>query len=122
VIKNIEKLPEFKFAANRLSPDLAMTVGPKEWSTALLHHGRCYLSVPVYVDRADRLEMWHIFLVNKSGRVVYVQDADGEYINIRVWRKRENQKQAHLGMRVAHAPRVASATNDPAISALRRSA
>jgi hypothetical protein len=48
--------------------------------------GRCFWSVTVYANRSDRLELWNVFYVNKSGAVRYVSNQDGEPTLLTVWR------------------------------------
>jgi len=52
----------------------------------ILVNGKCYWSVSVYADRPERLELWHIFYVRLSSRVVLIQDSEGDPISLKKWR------------------------------------
>ncbi len=51
--------------------------------------GRCYWSVSVYANRPERLELWHIFYVEASGKRLLVQDPiSGDTISLQKWRSK----------------------------------
>ena len=54
----------------------------------VLVKGKCYWSVSVYADRADRLELWHVFLVRRSSARVLIENTEGERVPLAQWRKR----------------------------------
>ncbi len=54
-----------------------------------LDDGRCYWSVSVYANRPERLELWHIFYVEASGKRLLVQDPiSGDTISLQKWRSK----------------------------------
>jgi hypothetical protein len=51
--------------------------------------GRCYWSVSVYVNRPERLELWHTFYVESEGKRLLVQDPTSDSaISLQKWRSK----------------------------------
>lgn len=82
----IGKLPEFRKTATGLPPERHMVVGSGPMLSVLSIGASCFVSVPVYVDHGDRLELWHVFLLDTQGRVSHIQDLDGNYVTLKRWR------------------------------------
>jgi hypothetical protein len=72
------------------SPDRLM-IGPLVTISEYKYRDTCLVSVPVRVDHGDRLEMWHIFLIDVRGKVVGLESLDGSFIDITHWHKNEKQ-------------------------------
>jgi hypothetical protein len=79
----VRQLPEYRAWSSTHSFPVAFGAPMDE---EVLVEGTCYWSVSVYADRPERLELWHIFYVRLSSRVVLVQDAEGDPISLKKWR------------------------------------
>ncbi len=54
--------------------------------------GRCFWSVSVYVNRPERLELWHTFYVQADGKRLLVQDPiSGTAISLQKWRSKTDK-------------------------------
>lgn len=90
-MKSIAKLPEYSRIKKRLmSKGKHNTI---QFHSALDHQyeaedGKCYWQVSVHENWEDenRFPSWHSFLVDRSGRVKFVTDLEGNYISLHQWR------------------------------------
>jgi hypothetical protein len=80
----VERLDEFKaWRASHAFP-VAFSLG--ETTTAQVR-AECYWQVPVYADRPERFELWHIFYVSSRRDKMLVMDLNGEPETLAAWRK-----------------------------------
>ncbi len=83
----VEKLDEFK--AWRASHSFPVAFSLVKNATIRLN-ARCYWEVPVYADRPERFELWHIFYVSRHQKSILLMDPlSGEAVGLDVWRKQE---------------------------------
>jgi hypothetical protein len=55
----------------------------------VLIKGRCYWSVSVYANRPERMELWHVFYVEATGKQILIQDpVSGEATSLQKWRSK----------------------------------
>ena len=79
----VSKLPELRNWAK--SHDFPVAYGTTP--DAIKRNGRCYLPVTVSADRPERLELWHIFYVHTSSKLMLVMDpVSGDPISLKQWR------------------------------------
>ena len=85
--ERVEKLDEFK--AWRASHSFPVAFSLTRNATIRVN-GRCYWEVPVYADRPERFELWHIFYVSSRQKAILLMDPlSGEAVGMDAWRKRE---------------------------------
>jgi hypothetical protein len=83
-VKSVQHLPELVAWAR--SHKFPVVYGQSTDKQALMR-GHCYWSVSVYANRPDRLELWHVFYVEVTGKQLLVQDpVSGTAIPLQKWR------------------------------------
>ena len=88
--KRIQGLDEFK--AWRASHRFPVAFSLVKNSTTRVR-ARCYWEVPVYADRPERFELWHVFYVSSRQKAILVMDpASGDPVPLDEWRKQESAR------------------------------
>jgi hypothetical protein len=85
--KRVQGLDEFKQWRSSHKFPVAFSLGR---SNTFRVRSRCYWEVPVYADRPERFELWHVFYVSEHRKSIFVMDvASGEPETLDAWRKQE---------------------------------
>ncbi len=80
----VQRLEEFKtWRASHAFP-VAFSLGE---SATIRVRSRCYWQVPVYADRPERFELWHVFYVSNRRNEILVMDMNGQPETLDAWRK-----------------------------------
>lgn len=85
--ERVQGIKEFKvWRASHAFP-VAFSLGK---NTTARVGSACYWQVPVYADRPERFELWHIFYVSERRKAILVMDiASDEPETLEAWRKQE---------------------------------
>jgi hypothetical protein len=88
--QRVQRLEEFKAWRASHSFPVAFSLGK---STTIRVGSTCYWQVPVYADRPERFELWHIFYVSEHRKAILVLDiASDEPETLEAWRKQERAR------------------------------
>jgi hypothetical protein len=90
----VSRLPEVRALSRAVAP-LSVAFAPFGVQRERVG-GRRGFSVSVYVDRPERLELWHTFFVDaRAGRVTDVEDLEGDFVPLGRWRRSSEAAPRH---------------------------
>lgn len=80
--KAVTKLKSYKELKKTLGNDKKLLISSRWRENIGTKKNQCIWEVSVYIDFTSekRRALWHIFLVDDTGRVNYVMDSDGEFV------------------------------------------
>ena len=83
--RQVQRIEEFK--KWRASHAFPVAFSLDENTTSRIR-SRCYWQVPVYADRPERFELWHVFYVSNRRSEILVMDVNGQPETLDAWRKK----------------------------------